>query len=326
MMRVAHVRLPGEIRGGAIEVAAATHPGCVRKNNEDSVRVEMPTTKRARSLGTLCVVADGLGGHAAGEVASALAVQTVHEAFFNAGQGRPVMEALGEAIRAANQAVWEAAARLPGHAGMASTLTAAVVQGHDLTVGHVGDSRAYLIRNGAITQLTTDHSWVAERIAMGRLTPEQAARHPRRNVVSRVLGAGSTVEVDLCQHNLQAGDVVLICSDGLSRLLSDEEIAEPAGRLRPTAAADQLIGLALERGAPDNASVALVRVGDRQDGWRATHRGARRALGAAVVIALALAALMLLPPGGEPDERLERHPSPAVVSVDEEPSVAEAGG
>jgi serine/threonine protein phosphatase PrpC len=243
-----------------VEVAGRTDKGRVRPGNEDAFAVESPASARARMQGTLLLVSDGMGGHAAGEVASQLAIDTIQAAYYRT-HGVPTGDAVRDAITQANATIYENAGRDPSRAGMGCTIVALVVQNGNLTVGHVGDSRAYLIRAGQARQLTHDHSWVAMQVAEGILTPEQAEHHPNRSVLMRALGRHASVEVDVGFERLQAGDVLVICSDGLTGLVHDEEIAAYAGRHAPAALAEELVGLANQRGAPDNVTVVAAAIG-----------------------------------------------------------------
>ena len=249
----------GQLRQSAaltIEVVGETDKGRVRPGNEDNLIHEDPHTPLARAHGTLMVVSDGMGGHAAGEIASEIAVKTIHGTFYRQ-RGVPVGEAVRDAIVTANTAIYEAAQRNRERAGMGCTVVVLVVQGADLTIGHVGDSRAYLIRGGVATQLTLDHSWVAMQVHEGILTPEQAEHHPNRSVLMRALGRQAAVEVDISTRKLRAGDVLLVCSDGLTGMVTDAEIAEYASRVPAKALPRQLIDLANQRGAPDNVTVLV---------------------------------------------------------------------
>jgi protein phosphatase len=256
------IRVPPSL---TVEVAGHTDKGRVRPGNEDAYAVEAPTSARARARGTLLLVADGMGGHAAGEVASKLAVETIPDAYYRA-RGMPVQDAIVDAITRANNAIYASAESDPSRAGMGCTVVAVVVEGDAFTIGHVGDSRGYLIRNGRARQLTRDHSWVAMQVAEGVLTPEQAEHHPNRSLIMRALGRQASVEVDVGHERLQAGDVLLLCSDGLTGVVHDEEIAEYAGRHAPSILAERLVGLANQRGAPDNVTVVIASVGPSADG------------------------------------------------------------
>jgi protein phosphatase len=248
-----------------VEVSGHTDKGRVRPGNEDAFAVEPPTSARARARGTLLLVADGMGGHAAGEVASRLAIDTIPDAYYRARRV-PIQDAIVDAITRANSAIYESAESDPSRAGMGCTVVAVVVEGDSFTIGHVGDSRGYLIRNGRARQLTQDHSWVAMQVAEGVLTLEQAEHHPNRSLIMRALGRQSSVEVDIGHERLQAGDVLLLCSDGLTGVVHDEEIAEYAGRHASSVLAERLIGLANQRGAPDNVTVVIAAIGPSSNG------------------------------------------------------------
>jgi protein phosphatase len=236
---------------------AGTDVGLARSGNEDS-------HLRGR---TVFAVADGLGGHQGGEVASAMAVEPLGaldgRAFADADQAA---EALTAAIRAANQAILQRGRSDPELWGMGTTVTAAAVA-HDrvLQLAHVGDSRAYLLRKGApLRQLTTDHTVVAEAVERGLLTREQAAIHPQRGVVTRAVGLDPDVRVDLPEPlELEPGDQVLLCSDGLTEVVDDDQIAGVlADQIDGDDACGTLIAAANRAGGPDNVTVVLLRVAD----------------------------------------------------------------
>jgi PPM family protein phosphatase len=233
---------------------AGSDVGRVRSGNEDSHFCGQ----------TVFAVADGLGGHQGGEVASAAAVEPLAgldgRSFKDAGEAA---EALAAAIREANEAILERAAGDPALYGMATTVTAAAAGDGYLQLAHVGDSRAYLLRGGTLEQLTTDHTVVGELVRRGRLTPEQAAIHPERSILTRAVGLDPRVPVDLPDPlELEPEDQVLLCSDGLTEAVADGRIAEllsaaPDGH----AACRALIDAANDAGGPDNITVVLVRVG-----------------------------------------------------------------
>ncbi|MEP6626184.1 MAG: Stp1/IreP family PP2C-type Ser/Thr phosphatase, partial [Acidimicrobiia bacterium] len=213
---------------------AATATGRVREGNEDSYLVD-------RRL-QLFAVADGMGGHRAGEVASATALEGLRLAVDSGSE-------IGDAVGRANSAVWDKASADTQLAGMGTTLTAAWSDGTTLTVAHVGDSRAYLLRGDTLQRVTVDHSLVEELIRDGRLTEEQAAVHPQRSIITRALGIDSSVAVDVYSLVLQANDRVMICSDGLTSMVRAVGIAEILRRESdPTAAANALVDAANEAG------------------------------------------------------------------------------
>jgi serine/threonine protein phosphatase PrpC len=268
-----------------ISTGGATHVGMVRTNNEDCYRIVPPLS--------LYVLADGMGGEAHGEIASALAVETVVKHCIE-GQENPASPLLGEpkpglnprsqrllsAIHLANQKVFQSAEEHPEQEGMGATLTAAWIDDMQLTVGHVGDSRLYLLRTGQLQQLTSDHSLVAEQVRRGILTANEAEQSNLQSVLLRALGTQPEVEVDIEQVPLFPGDVLLLCSDGLTRMVTEPEIA---GTLQaepdPQRAAEKLIEHANEGGGIDNVSVIVVSLKPEPKGWfswlrRGAHKSA----------------------------------------------------
>jgi len=235
-------------------VGSATDVGLVRSNNQDQLLVAPG----------LYAVADGMGGHAAGEVASATAVRALQAAFEASDQHSA--ESLESAAKAANRAVWEQARTNRGMLGMGTTLVAvAVVEREDgtsgLTVAHIGDSRLYLYRAGALHQLTVDHSLVQELVDDGQISPAQAAVHPQRHVLTRALGVEPSVDVDLIDIDPELGDRFVLCSDGLPREASDDQIAAVLSRFAdPADAARELVALANSRGGSDNVTVVVIDV------------------------------------------------------------------
>src|SRR5262245_35773 len=230
-------------------IGAATDVGRIREINEDGYLVD-------EGMG-LIAVADGMGGHRAGEVASATALEALRAAV---RKGNPLREAIEEA----NDAVFEKSSANDDFRGMGTTLTAGTLAaGNTLIVGHVGDSRAYLLRDGEFRQLTTDHSRVQELVDDGRLTADEAAVHPMRNIVTRALGVDSSVDVDVYPVQLELGDVVLFCSDGLTGMLQDEFVsAELRRESDPARVAMRLVDEANRAGGEDNITVIVVGVVD----------------------------------------------------------------
>lgn len=256
-------RLASEGASETAEWAYVCDPGTARDNNEDYAGTSTP--ERAEPL---FVVADGMGGHAAGEVASRLAVETVLATWEQEGSGSAAAhQRLRSAVRAANVAVFDAS-HDAGRRGMGSTLTALVLAGKEAIIAHAGDSRAYLIRDGQASQLTADHSRVGEMLRMRLITAEQAARHPARSMLTRSLGTDPMLQIDLVREPTELGDCFVLCSDGLWDSVARGEIAEVVSGAGteggeapscPTAAA-QLVELALKRDAPDNVTVAVIRL------------------------------------------------------------------
>lgn len=249
----------------SIEVAGKTDVGCVRANNEDNFGYDA-------ALG-IFVLCDGMGGEAAGEVASEISVNTVLSYFRQAVENGeyPALElidevstnanALGNALRAANRAIRDAVAADTGRDGMGTTIVAALVRGCNLAIAHVGDSRIYLIRDHTIDQLTNDHSLVMEQVRRGLMTLEQAENSPIQNIITRALGTAEPVEPDLADHQLLEHDLLLLCSDGLTRHLADEQILTlVSGSSSLEAACEDLIASAKAAGGHDNITCLLVRV------------------------------------------------------------------
>jgi serine/threonine protein phosphatase PrpC len=227
-----------------------TDTGRQRRDNEDNAFVRAP----------LFVVADGMGGAQAGEVASALAVEEFQQELPDEGS---VEERLSNRIREANRRIYERSRREHEHAGMGTTLTAVYVDDDVLAVAHVGDSRAYIFRDGTLTRLTQDHSLVEELVRQGKLTEEQAAEHPQRSIITRALGIELDVEVDTWTYPARAGDIVLLCSDGLTSMIDEDRIAEILSS-EPSLdrASERLISAANEAGGRDNITVVLFRLED----------------------------------------------------------------
>jgi protein phosphatase len=229
-----------------------TDPGRRRLRNEDAFICEPP----------LFAVADGMGGARAGEIAAGLAAAALEEA----GSETRGTEGVVALITEANRRIWERSLADPQTAGMGTTVTAALVDTSTGTVGigHVGDSRAYLLRGDELEQLTTDHSLVAELVQSGVLTPEEAERHPQRSAITRALGTEPSVEVDTVTVQAEPGDLFLVCSDGLPVMVSDDEIlsAIEGGGREPARAAEALVAAANARGGEDNVTVVLFELLD----------------------------------------------------------------
>jgi serine/threonine protein phosphatase PrpC len=233
-----------------VEQAGRTDVGRQRSANEDSLVVQPP----------LFAVADGMGGAKAGEVASAVAVQAVESA---RDSDEPAEAQLTEIVRAANRRIYDLAVADESRRGMGTTLTLAKVHGDEVSLAHVGDSRAYRVRDGELSQLTRDHSLVAELERSGQITAEAAEHHPQRSIITRALGPEPDVEVDTYTLAGRAGDLFLICSDGLTSMISDDEIGSivrSAGTLDE--AADALVRAANQSGGKDNITVILFRLGE----------------------------------------------------------------
>ena len=229
---------------------ARTDVGRVRTGNEDSYFVDSP----------LFVIADGMGGHAAGDVASATAVEVIQDKRSEISAADP--QTLSDAIREANRAIWSRSSDDTNLRGMGTTCTMILVDDARAQVAHVGDSRAYLFHDGEIRQITDDHTLVGRLVREGKLQPEEAARHPQRSMITRALGVDEDVEVDLFSLPLEEGDRLMICSDGLSGMVSEEEMTEVLNsESDPQRAADVLVDKANDAGGEDNITVIVVDVG-----------------------------------------------------------------
>jgi PPM family protein phosphatase len=244
---------------GAARHAAATDPGRRRRRNEDAYVADPP----------LFAVADGMGGAQAGEIAARIAATVLRES-----PGDKGADAVVELIKEANRRVYEAAAGDETRSGMGTTITAALVEGDRVQIGHVGDSRAYRIREGRLEQLTEDHSLVAELVRSGRLAPEEADSHPQRSVITRTVGTDPDVDVDTFSVDALPGDVFFLCSDGLTTMVSDASILELVEKNRASLdkAAKALVDAANKGGGEDNITIVLFEVG--QDGGAVTEETA----------------------------------------------------
>ena len=254
-----------------------TEIGNVREHNEDSLTVLPP----------LFAVADGMGGHEAGEVASEITINTLNDLAPQSADA----EALARAVVAANLNVIKAPSQGVGREGMGTTLTAAILEKERLVIAQVGDSRAYLLHNGSLQQLTRDHSLMADMIEAGQLTEEEARVHPNRSVITRAIGSDPHMQPDLYELNVETGDRLLLCSDGICGMIEDHEIASIM-RQAPSAqsCADQLVEAALAAGGFDNATAVVVDV----EGFKAVRekKQARKSKALAIgVIGCLLAAL-----------------------------------
>ncbi len=262
-----------------IASGGVTDMGRVRTNNEDCYKIVEPLN--------LFVLSDGMGGEAHGEIASAMAVETVvkhcldletNPAARVIGAVQPSWNAqtkrLSTAVHLANESIFKSAEEQPEQHGMGATLTAAWIAGAKLSVAHVGDSRAYLLRGGTLLQLTRDHSLVAEQVRRGILTAAEAEESDMQSVLLRALGAQKEIEVDAEEHTLFPRDVLLLCSDGLTRVVTEPEIAGTLqAQTEPLRAAEKLVELANERGGPDNITVLIVRLEKDSKGWFSWLRG-----------------------------------------------------
>lgn len=251
--------LPAEVT-----IGVGYHVGRKRahKPNQDRVGTYAdiaPDEHYLARKGLLYIVADGMGGAAGGDLASQMAVHVTLSKYYQ-DEELDVSRSLAKAVQIANQQIHERGHTDPVCWGMGTTIVAAVVRGDQLNVMNVGDSRAYLLRNQKIKLISTDHSLVQEQVRAGLLTQEEAAVHPRRNVLSRNLGYAPETYPDFAHYTLGKGDMLLLCSDGLWGQVNDAELAEFLQRYEPQIAADKLVDLANRRGGPDNISIIILRV------------------------------------------------------------------
>jgi serine/threonine protein phosphatase PrpC len=243
-----------------LDVAQLTDVGRKREHNEDNMAFVIPKDSQVMtSKGALFIVADGMGGHAAGEVASEIAVDSVSNMYYQE-DSNDVAVSLLRAIRRANASIHQRAAENLLRTGMGTTCVAAVLRGNVAYIANVGDSRAYLLRGNEVKQISHDHSWVAEQVRAGLLTEEQARTHAQRNVITRCLGTQAEVDVDVFQEELHEGDSLVLCTDGLSGLVSDEELQRIVDQFVPQESVYHLVERANENGGPDNITAIVVRV------------------------------------------------------------------
>ena len=249
-----------------LEIVTRTDPGMVRSNNEDSVM--------ANSVCGIAVLADGMGGYNAGEVASGMATAmlgTELEKAFSAQAPSTIDSASGKSrahavleteVAKTNGAIYQSSQSQPQYAGMGTTLVIGVFHDNSVTVAHIGDSRLYRLRGEEFTQITRDHSLLQEQIDSGMITPEQARHSQNKNLVTRAVGVDAEVETEIHDHEVLPGDVYLFCSDGLNDMVEDEEIAMTLGALSAnlTLCADSLVQMANDNGGRDNVSVILVKI------------------------------------------------------------------
>ncbi len=264
-------------KGAITSFGSRTDIGSVREQNEDSLIVAPP----------LFVVADGMGGHAAGEVASEIAVRVVEEF----APPHPDAEILGRAVEKANASIIDAALAGEGREGMGTTCTACMLEGDRLVIAQVGDSRAYLLHQGELSQLTRDHSLMANMIEAGQITEQEARTHPNRSVITRALGNDPATTPDLYEINVESGDRLLVCSDGLTSMVEDGDIAAVMNRhADPQRCATALVNEAIAAGGSDNVTVIVADVeGSRE---RVRRRVARRTKITVGIVLFLLAAII----------------------------------
>ena len=251
-------RMPRTI--ASIKIGAKTDLGRVRDNNEDKFDFFEPEDPAVLATkGSFYAVADGMGGHSAGQIACELALKTVIETYY-ASPSADVEADLRHAIEEANGLIYDTAQAIPDRQGMGTTLTAAIVREDRITLAQVGDSRAYLLRDGVFTQLTDDHSWVAEQVRLGTMTLAEAQISPFRNIITRSIGTAALVEADVFTHEMHVGDTFLLCSDGLTGHLESEEMQAVIQAHSPSVAALALVEAANERGGRDNITALVLSI------------------------------------------------------------------
>lgn len=248
-----------------MQVASLTNRGKERARNEDSCFAVMEGNR------ALLVVADGMGGHRAGNVASDLTVKAAEEAWLRVKPnslvpGEPSRKVIEEFILEANRQILNEADKKASQKGMGTTVTAALLCDRHLTIGHVGDSRAYEIKNNRIIPLTKDHSLLEKLVESGEISPEEARCHPQRHILTRALGIDYEITVDICEEELESGSTILLCTDGLTNMVRDEEILSVVTEhIEPAKIAEVLIEMANERGGFDNITVVIATgIGGRQ--------------------------------------------------------------
>jgi PPM family protein phosphatase len=245
-----------------IKMGARTDLGRVRENNEDKWDFFEPEEEDALAArGSFYAVADGMGGHAAGQIASEMALKTIIASYYADNFG-DMDDALLRSVQQANSLIYDTARAIVERSGMGTTLTGVAVRGDEAHFIQVGDSRGYLVHGGKIKQVTHDHSWVAEQVRLGALTEEEAQYSPFRNVITKSLGAAPGVEPDIYVERLEQGDMIVMCSDGLSGNLSAEDIRDIVVDSSPSPAANKLVNLANDRGGSDNITTVVLHVKD----------------------------------------------------------------
>lgn len=295
-----------------LNIAAASHPGMTRKQNEDRYQVtSFKAGRGARTSSVLAVLCDGIGGHRAGEVAAEMGVSLISEQIENSSTAEPI-QTMRAAITSASDAIYEASLSEQGRSGMGATCACAWVIGKRLFAANLGDSRIYLLRDAHLVQLSTDHTWVQEAMDAGLITDRDSVEHPNAHVIRRYLGSKATPEPDFrlwffageqdeeALENqglaLKPGDKILLCSDGLTDLVSDDEIRDVILTEPANSVPQILIDLANQRGGHDNTTIVLLGVpskGKASSGFRPKRRWKAGCLAALVVISLLAAAVLI---------------------------------
>lgn len=243
-----------------VKFGAKTDLGRIRENNEDKFDFFEPEDLAVLATkGSFYGVADGMGGHSAGQIACELALKIIIRQYY-ANPSADTHASFRRAVDEANSLIFDTAQMMTDRNGMGTTLTAAIIREDMLTIAQVGDSRAYLIRNGEIAQISEDHSWVAEQVRIGAMTLDEAAGSPFRNIITRSIGTSSSVEPDITTHELHEGDILVLCSDGLTGHVDPMEILNACLQHSPSIAATRLVEEANERGGRDNVTVVVISI------------------------------------------------------------------
>ncbi len=236
-----------------MRVGVLSDIGKRREKNEDGYLVE----------GSVFAVADGMGGHTSGEIASATALGTIRQNLSQIPDARHMPQWLTHSIQEANTAVYQQSETEVKNTGMGTTLTLSVLLDNQLFVGHVGDSRAYSLRDKGLKQITEDHTWVAEMVKKGALSAEEAETHPQRSILTRALGIGEAVPVDIASSQVKQGDKILLCTDGLTSMLGDEQVEEIMNEpSNPQSICQKLVDAANQEGGYDNITVIVIEIED----------------------------------------------------------------
>ena len=250
------ILIPDDSSSFSINVKSKTHIGRIREENQDNLSILLPPTITEGVLGIISV-ADGMGGHKGGAEASKIAVKSLGKSLGKPLTTRSTQEILKNAFALANQSVFSESQK-PELSGMGTTLTTAIITSHGVTIGHVGDSRAYLFRNSKLYQLTNDHTWIADQIQNGKLSKNEAQNHPKKNMITRAIGIKNQVEADISSFSLEDKDTLLICSDGLHGQIQDMQIKNILNKKDPEIIVDSLVKSANKSGGIDNVTVLTV--------------------------------------------------------------------
>jgi PPM family protein phosphatase len=256
------IRTGPKVRPG-VEVAGLSDVGCQRPNNEDRYSYWEPESDELFTLrGRLATLADGMGGYEGGQEASRIAVETIEHVYAETPEAEGPRSSLLAGFQAAHQRILQYSETHPDLRGMGTTCTAVVLRGNELYYAHVGDSRLYLARDSKVYRLTRDHSYVGRLVDQGIISPDEAATHPQRHILTAALGAGSEITPESPEQpmSLEGGDTLVLCCDGLWSLVSEAEIQDALTGATPEQACQTLVGQAKQRGGPDNITLEILRV------------------------------------------------------------------